>query len=182
MEAILKEKFNSTYTDERERLLQYINSEIHNSDDAEDILQDVFSMVLSKLNVLDTLNNTGAWLFTVARNRVTDWHRKKENQNSSLQEKDENGSWEDMIIESEINVEDDFEQKLVGDAIVDAIDELPDEQKDIFIANVMDGVTFREYSEETGISINTLLSRKKYAIESLRIRLKEIKEMMEYKR
>jgi len=86
----LKDKFNSTYVNERERLLQYITKEIHNSDDAEDILQDIFSMVLSRLNVLDTLNNTGAWLFTVARNRITDWHRKKENQKSSLMVKDEN--------------------------------------------------------------------------------------------
>ena len=175
----MKEKFNSTYENERERLLLYINSEIHNSDEAEDILQDVFSMVLSKLNVLDTLNNTGAWLLTVARNKIIDWHRKKENQNTSLAFQDESGSWEDMILESDINVEDEFERKLVGDAILDAIDELPEEQKDIFVANVIAGVTFREYSEETGTSINTLLSRKKYAVESLRIRLREIKELMD---
>jgi RNA polymerase sigma factor (sigma-70 family) len=181
MEAILESNFNSTYEKEGEKLLQYIRKEINNSDEAEDILHDIFSQVLSKLNVLDTLNNTGAWLYSVARNRIIDWHRKKENQNISLIVQNESGTWEEMLIESKINVEDEFERKLVGDAILDAIDELPDEQKDIFIANVIEGVTFREFSEDSGISINTLLSRKQYALVFLKKRLQEIKDLMDNK-
>ncbi len=177
----MKERFNSTYSDEREKLLNYINREIHNKDEAEDILHDVFFQMLSRVNVLDSLNNTGAWLYSVARNRIIDWRRKKENQNISLVVKDESGTWEDMLIESGISIEDDFENTLVGDTILDAINELPEEQKEVFIANAIDGITFREISEETGISINTLISRKKYAVSFLRIRLREIKDLMDNK-
>ncbi len=179
MEIVLKNKVTDTYNAENHNLLNYIKSRIADSTEAEDILHDVYCQALTNLNVFNSLNSVQAWLYKVARNKVTDWYRKKENQNTSLLQKNEEGIWDELLIDSGIRIEDEFERNLIGNAILRAIDELPKDQKIVFIANEIKGITFKELSEQSGVSINTLIARKRYAVLTLRKQLKEIKELIE---
>ncbi len=174
----MSKKVRELYSRKREPLLGFIRSRISNVAEAEDILQDVFHQALLNQNIFETLENGAGWLFTVARNRITDWYRRKENSSISLSADQGPDGWEDIVVESGIQVEDEFEKKLVGEAILQAVEELPAEQKEVFIKNTLYGITFREMAEESGVSINTLLARKRYAMEYLRGCLGEIKEIM----
>ena len=171
-------RIRELYDRERRSLLGFIKKRLKDHSLAEDILQDVFYQAVLNRSVFESLENGAAWLFTAARNRIIDWYRKRENSNLPLAVRDESGAWEDLVVESDLRVEDEYERKIVEDAITAAVDELPKEQKEVFIKNELYRITFREMSEETGISINTLIARKRYAVNSLRRCLKEIKEIM----
>jgi RNA polymerase sigma factor (sigma-70 family) len=176
MEAIMINKISATYQAEHSKLLKYIRSKVSRLEDAEDIAQDVFFQALTNLNALAPVEDLMAWLYSVARNRIIDWYRKKKP--LQLSPEDELGI-EDLVTESGFSQMDHFTRDLVIEAIMDAIAELPLEQRTVIIMQGIEGLTFREIAAIEGISINTLIARKRYAIAFLRKRLKSIKKIID---
>ena len=179
-EAILRKRFETTYKKQRNTLLNYIRSKVSNFEEAEDILQDVFYQALRSSNTTEPINNIMGWLYSIAKNKIIDWYRKKKNKTLSLHEKiDDDLTLEDLLADSGIHVEQEFLRSLVLDAIYKSIDELPAKQRDVFIKREFKSMSYKEISEKTGIPINTLLSQKRYANLFLQKRLFAIKETLE---
>ncbi len=166
----------------RKRLLDFIRRKISNDSDAEDILQDVF------YNFWDTLQSepieqVAAWLYRVAENKIIDWYRKRrpvslDALNASRSESGEDDDsflhLEDMLFNSAETPDEVYARSTVWTMIGEALDELPPEQKEVFVMHELDGKSFKEISEQTGVSVNTLLSRKRYAVIALREQLQEL--------
>jgi RNA polymerase sigma factor (sigma-70 family) len=162
---------------ERKRLFDFIRSKVRSSADAEDILQDVFYQLLTSYSVAEPIERLTAWLFTVARNRVIDWYRKR--RTASLQsplpgEADLPPTLEDILFDPSQNPEELYFRSLVWTELADSLDELPDEQRQVFVMHELEGKSFREIAKETGQPMNTLLSRKRYAVLYLRTRLEQL--------
>ncbi len=166
-----------TIRTERKRLFDFIRSKVRSSADAEDILQDVFYQLLTSYSVAEPIERLTAWLFTVARNRVIDWYRK--HKATSLQsplpgEADPPLTLEDILFDPLQDPEELYFRSLVWTELTDSLDELPDEQRQVFVMHELEGKSFREIAEETGQPMNTLLSRKRYAVLYLRTRLEQL--------
>jgi len=164
---------------QRGRLRNFIRSRVPDPSDAEDILQDVFYELVAAYRLAKPIEQLGAWLFRVARNRIIDRFRKQKPEASSVGGRagDENTlSLEDLLPSPDAGPETVFVRNVLMDEIGEALAELPPEQREVFIANEIEGRTFAEIAEETGTSINTLLSRKRYAVLHLRRHLREIYE------
>jgi len=163
---------------QRGRLRNFIRSRVADPGDAEDILQDVFYELVAAYRLAKPIEQVGAWLFQVARNRIIDRFRKKSSQPVALDEKsDESGlSLEELLPSPDEGPEGVFARGLLVEELEDALAELPPEQREVFIANEVEGRTFAAIAAEKGTSINTLLSRKRYAVLHLRRRLREIYE------
>ncbi len=171
-------RLEQSFRSEQKSLLSFVRSKLPR-DESEDLVQEVYVQALQSLNVLDTVDNLAGWLYTVARNKVIDWYRRKKVPTVRLDDPDENGtSLRDILAEDIPDEWDDETRQLIYEAIIDAMDELPKKQRFVFIENVIEGRTFRELAAETGESINTLLARKRYAIQFLQKRLKDIKEFL----
>jgi RNA polymerase sigma factor (sigma-70 family) len=179
MEAVLKKEMGRVVESERHRLLAFIRSKVHRLEDAEDIFQDVLVSTLERISVTDPIENVAAWLYTTARNRIVDWYRKKKPVTRSFQEKDDALSFRELIDESGLNPEEVFFKDLLADEIFRAVEALPAGQRDVFVWQAVEGRSFREIAEMTGESVNTLLSRKRYAVQFLRKRLSQMKELMD---
>jgi RNA polymerase sigma factor (sigma-70 family) len=163
---------------ERRRLFRFIRKRVDDEGDAEDILQDVFSELLEAYRLMKPVEQAGAWLYRVARNRIIDRFRKKrpEAQVPLNANEDDALRLEELLPSPEAGPEAIYARSVLLDELDAALEELPEEQRDVFIAHEMDGRSFRQLAEETGLSINTLLSRKHYAILHLRRRLQAIYE------
>ena len=164
---------------QRGRLRNFIRSRVPDPSDAEDILQDVFFELVAAYRLMKPVEQVGAWLFRVARNRIIDRFRKQKPEASSVGGRgdDENTlSLEELLPSPGASPESVFVRNVLMDEIGEALAELPPEQREVFIANEIEGRTFAEIAEETGTSINTLLSRKRYAVLHLRRHLREIYE------
>lgn len=165
---------------ERGRLLNYIRRNIPNRYDAEDILQDVFYQLLRGFNDIRETERITSWLFTVARNRITDYFRKRKPDHlgdKRVGGKDEDGTplmLEEILPAIGRDPEDEMMREMIWDQIEKALDEMPGEQREVFIWNEFEDKSFRDMAEATGIGINTLLSRKRYAILHLRKKLKAL--------
>jgi RNA polymerase sigma factor (sigma-70 family) len=162
---------------ERKPLFDFIRSKVHSSADAEDILQDVFYQLLASYSVTEPIERLTAWLFTVARNRVIDWYRKRKA--GSLQsplpgQTDLPLTLEDILFDPSQNPEELYFRSLVWTELTESLDELPDEQRQVFVMHELEGKSFKEIAEETGQPVNTLLSRKRYAVLYLRTRLEQL--------
>lgn len=160
------------------RLREFIRRRVSDRGDAEDILQDVFYELIETYRLMKPVEQVGAWLFRVARNRIVDLFRKKKPQtfSDSVQE-DEQGDaleLESLLPSSEAGPEALYTRSLLFDALEEALDELPPEQSEVFIAHEWLGVSFKELARQTGLPVNTLLSRKRYAVLHLRRRLRAI--------
>ena len=153
---------------ERERLWKFIRKRIPSDADAEDILQDVFSELIEAYSLLKPIEQAGAWMFQVARNRIIDFFRRKTPE-----------AIDEMIADEADGPDRTFEQATLAQRLADALDELPEEQRFVFLANEVDGRTFKDISEETGVGISTLLSRKRYAVLQLRKRLQNTFDEMD---
>jgi RNA polymerase sigma factor (sigma-70 family) len=165
-----------SFQTEHAGLLNFVRSKLP-SEESEDLVQDVYVQALRSLNVLEAVDNLAGWLYTVARNRIIDWYRRKKMPTVPLDAADENGTRLHEMLSEDIPEDwDDETRELVFEAIVASIDELPEKQQFVFIENVVEGRTFRELAEETGESINTLLARKRYALQFLQKRLKTIQD------
>jgi RNA polymerase sigma factor, sigma-70 family len=158
------------------RLRNFIRKRVADSGEAEDILQDVFYELLEAYRLMKPIEQVTAWLFRVARNRMIDLFRKSkpDSLNESISSEDGSNTLEDLLPSSDEGPEAAYARNLLLDALDDALDELPSEQREVFIAHEFMGQSFKEISAETGISVNTLLSRKRYAVLHLRNALQSI--------
>ncbi len=162
---------------ERSRLLGFIRRRVPDPRDAEDVLQDVFSALVEANRLLMPIEHVTGWLFRVARNRITDLFRKKKPEGFSdavADESDELPGLEDMLPSPDAGPDALYARNVLLDELELALDELPDEQREAFVAHELQGRTFREMAAETGVSVNTLLSRKRYAVQRLRERLQDL--------
>ncbi len=163
---------------EQSRLLNFIRRRVPDPLDAEDILQDVFHRLVEANRLLMPIEHVTGWLFRVARNRITDLFRKKEPENFSeiegADEDDESLPFEDLLPSPDAGPEAQYARSVMLDELERAVAALPKDQRDVFIAHEFDGRSFKELSAETGVSMNTLLSRKRYAVQHLRERLQQV--------
>jgi RNA polymerase sigma factor (sigma-70 family) len=158
--------------DYRRRLLGFIRKRVTNEADAEDILQDVFFQLLGNKEPIDQV---ASWLFTVARNKIIDSKRKKKPLATdflfSNTEDADMGEWMDILMDDSSNPETVYLRNLFQETLKEALNELPEEQKQAFVLNELDGIPFKQISDETLIPVNTLISRKRYAVLYLREKL-----------
>jgi len=163
---------------EGSRLRNFIRRRVADPRDVEDVLQDVFYRLVEANRLLMPIDHVTGWLFRVARNRITDLFRKKKPEPfSDAASEDEDGELlqiEDLLPSPDVGPEALYVRNLLLDELELALDELPDEQREVFVAHELDGRSFKELAEETGVSVNTLLSRKRYAVLHLRKRLQSI--------
>src|SRR6266481_1406584 len=162
--------------EERSRLRNFIRRRVPDPRDAEDILQDVFYELVEANRLLMPIDHVTGWLFRVARNRITDLFRRKKPVPFSAVE-DENGEMlriEDLLPSPDAGPEALYLRTVLLDELEFALGELPGEQREVFIAHELEGRSFKEMAAETGVSVNTLLSRKRYAVLHLRERLQSI--------
>jgi RNA polymerase sigma factor (sigma-70 family) len=167
-----------TYRTERKRLLEFIRKRVRREQDAEDILQDVFYQLIAGYNVTEPIEKLTSWLFTVARNRVIDWYRKRRPEPLPANKDDPSVSLnlEEILFDPQQNPDQVYVRSLIWTEVAEALDELPDGQREVFVMHELEGKSFKEIAELTGDSVNTLLSRKRYAVLFLRERLYELYE------
>lgn len=166
------------------KLFDFIRRRVNKNEEAEDIFQDVLYELTASYRMMQPIEKMAAWLFKVARNKITDTYRKKK---TALLEdqviyqgngEDEQLYLADLIKGSADSPDAEFDQSLIYNAIEQALEELPAEQREVFMKHELEGISFREMSEETGESLNTLLSRKRYAILALRKKLQDLYDEM----
>jgi RNA polymerase sigma factor (sigma-70 family) len=171
-------RISAAVQQEQARLRAFIRRRVPDQGDAEDILQDVFYELVQAYRLLQPIEQVGAWLFRVARNRITDRFRKKQSVSFSdvhaTSEDDEPLSLEDLLPSPDAGPEAAYARSLLLDELEDALNELSDEQRQVFVAHEIEGLSFKQIAAETGVNLNTLLSRKRYAVLYLRQRLEEI--------
>ena len=155
---------------EQQRLRQFIRRRVPDPGDAEDILQEVFFEFVAAYRLMKPIEQAGAWLFRVARNRIIDRFRKQQPEPLEL---------EDLLPSPAAGPDAEYARSVLEKALEDALDELPADQRAVFLAHEFEGRSFRELSEETGVSVNTLLSRKHYAVLHLRKRLQTFYDELE---
>jgi len=161
------------------RLQGFIRKRVQNSEDAEDILQEVYYQLADADRLLKPIDQMAAWLFTVARNRITDLYRKKKTVSMPeiFTETEDEGIFTELrnlMFDDGTTPEDDYLRSLVWIELENALNELPEEQRLIFELTELKGLSFKEISKQTGITANTLISRKRYAVLVLRERLQLI--------
>lgn len=163
---------------EQSRLRNFIRRRVADPRDAEDILQEVFYELLEANRLLMPIEHVTGWLFRVARNRITDLFRKKKPESfSDAAAEDERGELlqiEDMLPSPDAGPEALYVRSVLLEELEFALDELPEEQREVFVAHEIEGRSFKEMSAASGIRVNTLLSRKRYAVLHLRQRLQSI--------
>ncbi len=162
------------------RLFSFIRNRVSEPEEAEDIFQDVMIELTQSYRMMQPIEKMAAWLYRVARNKITDKYRKKktyslEDQQSFRGHDDgEQLYLQDLLRSNSESSDSKFDKTLIYNAIESALDELPVEQRNVFIQHELEGKSFKEIADETGLSINTLLSRKRYAILALRKNLQEL--------
>ncbi|MBC3784966.1 sigma-70 family RNA polymerase sigma factor [Spirosoma utsteinense] len=170
-----------TVRKERGRLLSFIRRRLPDPDEAEDVLQDVFMELVEAYRLAKPIERVAAWLFTVARNKISDWYRKAPpgrmvSIDKSDLDDDEGApvlaSW--LAATDETGPESEFFRETLMDALTDALAELPVEQREVFVQHELEGRSFRDMADEWDVPVNTLLSRKRYAVLHLRKRLRDL--------
>ncbi|MBS1510125.1 MAG: sigma-70 family RNA polymerase sigma factor [Bacteroidetes bacterium] len=160
------------------KLLGFIRQRVSNNEDAEDILQDVFYQFAGNP---EPIEQTTAWLYTVARNKITDSYRKQklplaDDIFTSTETDEDSFDWKELLFTNDSNPETAYLRNLFWEELKTALDELPAAQRDVFIKNEIDGIAFKDMSAETGETVATLISRKRYAVLHLRNKLKVLRE------
>lgn len=165
------------------RLLGFIRKRVASEADAEDILQDVFFQFIGNA---EPVEQAASWLFTVARNKIIDGKRKHkpeliEDVYASASDEDENFEWTELLFNKDDNPETEYLKTMFWEALYQALDELPPEQKQVFVWHELEGISFKEMAAETGETVNTLISRKRYAVLYLRQKLQVLRdELLNY--
>src|SRR3954462_6389238 len=170
---------SETLVREQARLRRFIRQRVSDAGEAEDIFQEVFFELVAAYRLMKPIEQAGAWLFRVARNRIIDRFRRQRpallgNDSPLTAEDGETSSWEDLLPSPEAGPEAAYARRILLEELEAALDELPDEQREVFVAHEIAGRSFQELSEATGVRVNTLLSRKRYAVLQLRRRLQAI--------
>ena len=180
MDLVMQQIKENTFLKEKDKLLGFIRNRVSNVEEAEDILQDVFFQFVTGFESIESLDRVTSWLYSVARNKIIDRYRKNaarphRTDFELISGKDEDAplTLQDILPDLDNSPEATLLREAIWDEITDALAELPTDQREIFILNEIEEKGFREISEETGVSINTLLSRKRYAIMALRKRLQK---------
>ena len=161
------------------RVRNFVRKRVADRGDAEDILQDVFYELIEAYRLMKPVEQVTAWLFRVARNRITDLFRSKQREalrsgtSALVEETDSDLQLDQLLPSSDMGPEAAYMRNALLDELDAALDELPDEQREVFVAHELMGFSFKEISEQTGVGVNTLLSRKRYALVHLRRRLQE---------
>jgi RNA polymerase sigma factor (sigma-70 family) len=165
---------------ERTRLKNFIRRRVPDERDAEDILQDVFYELVEAYRMMKPIERVSAWLYRVARNRITDLFRKKRPgalaSEPAFTANGESLLLEDLLPHPNEGPEAAYARSVLLDELDAALDELPEEQRDVFVAHEMEGRSFKELAQATGLNVNTLVLRKHYAVVQLRERLEAIYE------
>lgn len=185
MEAILttssiamadsNQQIGDTFKSERARLQNFIRQRVPNPTDAEDILNDVFVEFVEAYRLPEPIEQIGAWLFRVARNRIVDRFRKKKEEPLPLTADDEDDAhWLENALPSNTGPEAAYARAVLLEELTNALEELPIAQRQAFMENEIEGKSFKTIAAETGVPINTLLARKRYAVQHLRSRLQAI--------
>jgi RNA polymerase sigma factor (sigma-70 family) len=177
------EKIGTVYKDERKRLLGYIRNRVPDNVEAEDILQDVFYQLTIGFRDIRRIETVTAWLYRVADNRITDLFRKKKTLRFDFKDtaqNDDDGplSLEDILPALGSTPEEEDIKEMIWDTIEETLSEIPREQKEVFVATEFDDLSFKELSEKTGVVVNTLISRKRYAVLALREKLNELYNLL----
>jgi RNA polymerase sigma factor (sigma-70 family) len=165
---------------EQNRLRAFIRRRVPDQGDAEDILQEVFYELVEAYRRMKPIEQVGAWLFRVARNRITDLFRKRKpgiSTNDPIAAGEDDGGvlmLQDMLPSPEAGPDAAYARTLLLEELDEALEELPEEQREVFVAHELEGLSFKQLAAETGLSVNTLLSRKHYAVLHLRQRLQAI--------
>lgn len=164
---------------EQPRLRNFIRRRVADREDAEDVLQDVFYEFVEAYRMMKPVEQVTAWLFTVARNRITDLFRRKSrealrNEPATITEEGETLPLEEWLPSPDSGPDAAYARGVLLEELDAALDELPDEQREVFIAHELMGYSFKEIAAETGLGVNTLISRKHYAVLHLRERLQAI--------
>jgi|SRR5579859_2538879 len=168
------------------RLRNFIRRRVADQSEAEDILQEVFYELVEAYRMMKPVEQVTAWLYRVARNRIIDLFRRKGREgvradSAGLSEDGEVLLWEEVLPSPDGGPEAAYARSLLLEQLDDALDELPDEQREVFIAHELMGYSFKEISEQSGVSVNTLLSRKHYAVLHLRERLRAVYDQLKGK-
>lgn len=179
MTAEQDQRISEAFGLERARLRNFIRRRVPDENDVEDILQDAFYELVEAYRMMKPVEQVSAWLFRVVRNRITDLFRKKRPEAMaeaprSATEDGEKLLLEELIPSPDAGPEEVYARKVLLEELDAALDELPEEQRDVFIAHELEGYSFKELSAATGVPVNTLLSRKHYAVMHLRQRLEAI--------
>ena len=171
-------QISAIVVEQRSRLRNFIRRRVPDPSDVEDILQEVFYELVEANRLLMPIDHVTGWLFRVARNRITDLFRKKKPEAfSDTSVEDEYGELlriEDLLPSPDAGPEALYVRHLLIEELEAALDELPDDQREVFVAHELEGRSFKELSAESGVNVNTLLSRKRYAVLHLRERLQNI--------
>jgi RNA polymerase sigma factor (sigma-70 family) len=178
MMAEQDERISEAIDRDKTRLRNFIRRRVADPSDAEDILQEVFYELVETYRLMKPIEQVGAWLFRVARNRITDLFRKRKPEASTndpvVADEGELLTLEDMLPSQDAGPEAAYARTVLLEELEDALEELPDEQREVFLAHEIEGRSFKQLALETGLSVNTLLSRKHYAVIHLRERLREV--------
>jgi RNA polymerase sigma factor (sigma-70 family) len=178
MMAEQDERISEAIDRDKTRLRNFIRRRVADPSDAEDILQEVFYELVETYRLMKPIEQVGAWLFRVARNRITDLFRKRKPEASTndpvVAEDGEFLTLEDLLPSRDAGPEAAYARTVLLAELEDALEELPEEQREVFLANEIEGRSFKDLAVETGLSVNTLLSRKHYAVIHLRQRLREV--------
>jgi RNA polymerase sigma factor (sigma-70 family) len=173
-------QIENLFRTDRKKFLGFIRQRVRSQEEAEDILQDVFTNVLAaSANVQKPIENIASWVFTAVRNRIIDSYRKKRAETFSDmqtpgQAEDGVDTFENFLGDYSNSPETDLIRKTIWESVQEGLAELPPEQREVFVKNEFEGISFREMSEDTGVNINTLLARKRYAVLHLRKKLKDL--------
>ncbi len=188
MDEALRKQWTMTEQDQRisaaiereqSRLRNFIRKRVTDQGEAEDILQDVFYELIEAYRLMKPIEQVTAWMFKVARNRITDLFRRKkrvepQTQPATRTEDGQELQWEDLLPSPDAGPESAYTRSVLLEELDAALGELPEEQRDAFIGHELLGYSFKELAAQTGVSVNTLLSRKHYAVLHLRHRLQSI--------
>lgn len=162
---------------ERQRLLDFIRRRVRTREDAEDIIQEVFYQLVASYSVTEPIEQLTAWLFAVARNKIIDWYRKRRPE--SLGE-GAGLALEEALLDPSPSPDRMYARALLWAKLEEVLEELPEKQRTVFVQHELEGKSFKEIAGETGESINTLLSRKRYAVLYLRDRLRDWQEEIQH--
>jgi RNA polymerase sigma factor (sigma-70 family) len=178
MDLVMQELKQNTFLKEKDKLLGFIRSRVSTVEEAEDILQDVFYQFIAGFQTIESLDRVTSWLYSVARNKIIDRYRRDASrpQRTDFEllagiDDDAPLTLQEILPDLDNTPEATLLREAIWDEITDALAELPADQREIFILNEIEEQSFRDIAEKTGVSINTLLSRKRYAIMALRKRL-----------
>jgi len=173
------QRISEAVSRDQSRLRSFIRRRVADPGDAEDILQDVFYELLEAYRMMKPVEQVTAWLFRVARNRITDLFRRRSrealrNESARVAEDGEELSLEELLPSPDAGPAAAYARSVLLEELDNALDELPAEQREVFVAHELMGYSFKELATQTGLSVNTLLSRKHYAVLHLRERLQAI--------